>query len=94
MLCDESDEKELEKEVDQTTRECFAKAVVFGSEMISELLVVPTVLDCQDICKNKEGCVTFSYDTSSKECRLHSNYESEGEVGQDSLILLSSEKGA
>ena len=94
VLCDERDEKELEKEVDQTTPECFAKAVVFGSEMISDLLVVPTVLDCQDICKNKEGCVTFSYDTSSKECRLHNDNESERGVGQDSLILLSSERGA
>ena len=55
--------------MDQTTRECFAKTVVFGSEMISDLLVVPTVLDCQDVCKKREDCVTFSYDTNSKECR-------------------------
>ena len=72
VICDQRNEKEVRQEVDQRTEECFAKAVIFGLELESDLLVLPTVLDCQDICDTVEGCEYFSYDTSSKECRLHS----------------------
>ena len=72
VVCDQRNGTELRKEVDRRTEECFAKAVLFGSELESDLMVLQTVLDCQDMCNNTEACNTFSYDTSSNECRLHS----------------------
>ena len=77
VVCDQRNEMELKKEAERRTEECFAKAVLFGSELESDLMVLQTVLDCQDICNNTEACNTFSYDTSSKECRLQSAGEVE-----------------
>lgn len=38
------------------------------------------VLDCQQLCGATQDCNTFSYDTQSWECRLHSVREVEGEA--------------
>ena len=79
MVCDARSKDELRREADQRTEECFAKNVLFGPELNSEVWVRPTVLDCQEICSGTEGCGTFSYDTSSMECRLqgrnHENWK-------------------
>ena len=72
VVCDPRTKDELRREADQRTEECFAKNVLFGPELNSDVWVVPTVLDCQEMCSSTEGCNTFSYDTSSMECRLHS----------------------
>ena len=72
VVCDARSERELRLEVKRRTEECFAKAVLFGPELTSDIWVLPTLLDCQDMCGNTQDCNTFSYDTSSKECRLHS----------------------
>ena len=78
VVCDQRNETELRKEADRRTEECFAKTVLFGSELESDLMLLPTVLDCQDTCSNTEACNTFSYDTNSMECRLHSAGKVEG----------------
>ena len=79
VVCDARSKDELRREADQRTEECFAKNVLFGPELNAEVWVRPTVLDCQEMCSGTEGCGTFSYDTSSMECRLqgrnHENWK-------------------
>ena len=72
VVCDARSEAELRVLIERRTDECFAKNVLFGPEVTSDIWVLPTLLDCQEMCGNTEGCNTFSYDTSSMECRLHS----------------------
>ena len=72
VVCDARSETELRRLADRRTEECFAKNVLFGPELTSDVWVLPTILDCQDMCGNTEDCNTFSYDKRSKECRLHS----------------------
>ena len=72
IVCDARSEAELRRLADRRIEECFAKNVLFGPELTSDVWVLPTILDCQDMCGNTGDCNTFSYDTSSKECRLHS----------------------
>ena len=69
VVCDLRSKDELRREAEQRTEECFAKNVLFGSELNSDVWVLPTVLGCQEMCADTEGCNTFSYDNSSMECR-------------------------
>ena len=82
VVCDARSKDELRREADQRTEECFAKNVLFGPELNSDVWVRPTVLDCQEICSGTEGCGTFSYDSSSMECRLHRVREAGASGGQ------------
>ena len=84
VVCDTRSEAELRRLAERQTEECFAKDVLFGPELTSDVWILPTILDCQDMCGTTADCDTFSYGTSSKECRLHSMGEvrstPEGEV--------------
>ena len=72
VVCDPKTREILQREADQKTEECFARNVLFGPELSSDVWVLDWVLDCQKMCGETEGCNTFSYDSISKECRLHS----------------------
>ena len=71
VVCDTRSEAELRRLAERRTEECFAKNVLFGPELTSNVWVLPTILGCQDMCGTTPDCNTFSYGTSSLECRLH-----------------------
>ena len=78
VVCDARSEAELRSLAEQQTEECFAKNVLFGPELNSDVWVLPTIIGCQEMCGTTQGCNTFSYNTSSKVCRLHSVDEVQG----------------
>ena len=80
VVCDLQKEDEIDAIVGRLTEECFAKRVIYGPELTPKVWVLPTVLDCQQLCGATQDCNTFSYDTQSWECRLHSVREVEGEA--------------
>ena len=77
VVCDARSEAELRSLAEGRTEECFAKNVLFGPELNSDVWVLPTIIGCQEMCGTTQGCNTFSYNTTSKVCRLHSEGEEE-----------------
>ena len=71
VVCDTRTSREIQAVVESKTEECFALNVLYGSLLTAERSVLPTLLDCQELCARTKDCNIFSYDTTTKECSLH-----------------------
>ena len=71
VVCDPTPQQVIADNISQRIESCYARNVLYGLPLSStETLFLPTVLDCQELCGREEPCITFSYNTTSRECRM------------------------